>query len=86
MEISIKVGSRDYEQLRNYVPNGSSAREAVERATRIDYSVGGVLFEGYTILCDEDAARGLQETAAHYCPEIVPKIQEAVRLARSGQT
>jgi hypothetical protein len=43
------------------------------------------LFEGYTIVCDEDAARGLQETAVHHCPEIVPKIQEAVRLARSGQ-
>lgn len=86
MEITLKVGSREYDQLRTHVPDGSTAREAVERATRIDYSVGGVLFEGYTIVCDEDAARGLQETAAHYCPEIVPKIQEAVRLARSGQT
>ncbi|HEX5608290.1 MAG TPA: hypothetical protein VFY96_17320 [Candidatus Binatia bacterium] len=86
MEISLKVGSREYDQLRTHVPDGSTAREAVERATRIDYSVGGVLFEGYTIVCDEDAARGLQETAAHYCPEIVAKIQEAVRLARSGQT
>lgn len=86
MEISLKVGSREYDQLRTHVPDGSSAREAVERATRIDYSVGGVLFEGYTIVCNEDAARGLQETAAHYCPEVVPKIQEAIRLARSGQT
>ena len=85
MEISIKIGSREFDELRTHVPDGSSAREAVERATRIDYSVGGVLFEGYTILCDEDGARGLQETAAHYCPEIVPKIQEAVRLARSRQ-
>jgi len=85
VEISIKIASRQYEQLRTHVPNGSSAREAVERATRIDYSLGGVLFEGYTIVCDEDAARGLQETAAHHCPEILPKIQEAVRLARSGQ-
>jgi hypothetical protein len=85
VEISIKVASREYEQLRTYVPDGSSAREAVERATKIDYSLGGVLFEGYTIVCDEHAARSLQETAAHHCPEIVPKIQEAVRLARSGQ-
>jgi hypothetical protein len=85
VEISIKIASRQYEQLRTHVPDGSSAREAVERATRIDYSLGGVLFEGYTIVCDEDAARGLQETAAHHCPEILPKIQEAVRLARSGQ-
>jgi hypothetical protein len=86
VEILIKLGSGEYDQLRTHIPEGSSAREAVERATRIDYSVGGVLFEGYTILCDEDAARGLQQTAAHYCPEIVPKIQEAVRLARSGST
>jgi hypothetical protein len=86
VEISLKVGSREYDQLRTHVPNGSTAREAVERATRIDYSVGGVLFEGYTIVCDEDAARGLQEIAAHYCPEVVAKIQKAVGLARSGQT
>jgi len=85
VEISIKVGSREYDELRTHVPDGSSAHQAIERATRIDYSVGGVLFEGYTIVCDEDAVRGLQETAAHHCPEIVPKIQEAVRLARSGQ-
>jgi hypothetical protein len=86
VEISIKIASREYQQLRTHVPDGSSAREAVERATRIDYSVGGVLFEGYTIVCDEDAARGLQEIAAHYCPEVVAKIQKAVGLARSGQT
>jgi hypothetical protein len=61
VEISIKVASREYEQLRTHVPDGSSAREAVERATRIDYSLGGVLFEGYTIVCDEHAARGLQK-------------------------
>ena len=86
MEILIKLGSGEYDQLRTHIPDGSSAREAVERATRIDYSVGGVLFEGYTILCDEDAARGLQDTAAHYYPEIVPKIQEAIRLAKSGSS
>ena len=85
MEILIKLGSGEYHQLRSHIPDGSSAREAVERATRIDYSVGGVLFEGYTVLCDEDAARGLQEIAAHHCPEIVRKIQEAVRLAKSGR-
>ena len=86
MEILIKLGSGEYDQLRTRIPDGSSAREAVERATKIDYSVGGVLFEGYTILCDEAAARGLQETATRYCPEIVSKIEEAVRLAKSGSS
>ena len=86
MEILIKLGSGEYDQLRTRIPDGSSAREAIERATRIDYSVGGVLFEGYTILCDENAARGLQETATRFCPEIVPKIEEAVRLAKSGSS
>jgi hypothetical protein len=85
VEISIKVGSREYDELRTHVPDGSSAHEAIERATKIDYSVGGVLFEGYTIVCDEDAVRGLQETATHYCPEIVPKIQQEVLRARSGK-
>jgi len=85
VEISIKIASREYDQLRTRIPNDSAGREALEHATRIDYSLGGVLFEGYTFVCDEYEARGLQETAARYCPEIVPKIQEAIRLAKSAR-
>ena len=49
MEVLIKLPSRDYEQLRDQLPAGSSALRAIERATRIAHSVDGVHFEGYTI-------------------------------------
>ena len=82
MNTFIKVAPRYYEQLRNQIPAESPAREAIDKATRIEHAVEGVLFEGYNIPCDEDQARILLETAKQYCPEIVRDIQEALRLGR----
>jgi hypothetical protein len=79
----IKVAPRYYERLRSQIPTESTAREAIDKATRIDYAVEGVLFEGYSIPCDEDQARILLETAKQYCPEIVREIEDALRLSRS---
>ena len=83
MDIFIKVAPRDYERLRSRVPQNSPAHVAIERATRIDHAIEGVLFEGYTIPCDEDQARIILETAKQHCPEIVRDIEGAIRLARS---
>ena len=80
----IKVAPRYYERLRSQIPSHSSAREAIDKATRIDHAVEGVLFEGYNIPCDEDQARILLETAKLYCPEIVRDIEEALGLAQSN--
>lgn len=84
MEIFLKLASRDYERLRNHVPSPSAAREAMDKATPIDHSVEGVLFQGYDVPCDEDQARIILETAKRYCPEITPKIEEAIKLAQRG--
>jgi hypothetical protein len=84
MKIFIKLASRDYEKLRTRIPNGSPVHEAIERATRIDYSLDGVLFEGYSIPCDEHHTRMLLEIARERCPEIVSEIQKAMRLADSS--
>jgi hypothetical protein len=83
MNTFIKVAPRYYERLRNQIPTESPAREAIDKATRIDHAVEGVLFEGYNIPCDEDQARILLETAKRYCPEIVRDIEQALGLARS---
>ena len=83
MEIFIKLSSREYERLRSRIPDRSPARAPIKRATRIDYSLEGVLFEGYTLPCNEHDARIFLEIARECCPEIVPKIQEAMRLAES---
>jgi len=82
MDIFIKVARRYYGRLRSQIPTESPAREAIDKATRIDHAVEGVLFEGYNIPCDKDQARILLETARQYCPEIVRDIEEALRLAR----
>jgi hypothetical protein len=79
----IKVAPRYYERLRSQIPIESPAREAIDKATRIDHAVEGVLFEGYNIPCDEDQARILLEIAKQYCPEIVRDVEEALRLSRS---
>lgn len=86
MKIFIKLASREYEQLRSRIPDRSPAHEAIERATRIDYSLDGVLFEGYSVPCEGRDARILLEIARQCCPEIVPKIQEAMRLVESEQS
>jgi hypothetical protein len=83
MDIFIKVAPRHYEQLRSQIATESPAYEAINKATRIDHAVEGVLFEGHSIPCDEDQAHILLETAKQYCPEIVPDIEEALRLVRS---
>jgi hypothetical protein len=82
MDIFIKVAPQYYERLRSQIPTESAAREAIDKATRIDHAVEGVLFEGYNIPCDEDQAGIILETAKKYCPEIVQNIEEALQLAR----
>ena len=84
MEIFIKLAPRAYNRLRSNVPAESAAYEAIERASRIDYSVEGVLFAGYSIPCNEEQAFSLLATAKQNCPEIVPDIEKAITLTRSG--
>jgi hypothetical protein len=84
MEIIIKVAPRDYNRLRSQVPASSVARDAINKATPIDHSLDGVQFAGYTIPCNEEQARIVLETAKQCCPDIVPNIEEAIKLARHG--
>lgn len=83
MGIFIKVAAPHYDRLRSRIPVGSPVHEAIAKTTRIDHSLEGVVFKGYTIPCDENQARAILEIAKQCCPEIVPSIEEAIRLARS---
>ena len=47
MEISIKVNSQDYQRLRGQMPANSPAREAIDKASRIEHALEGIQFEGY---------------------------------------
>ncbi|HXG51340.1 MAG TPA: hypothetical protein VNN77_08060 [candidate division Zixibacteria bacterium] len=82
MEIIIKIATGHYERLRSRIPGESPAHQALERATRIDYSVDGVLFEGYSVSCDDTQAGLIREAAERYCPVAVLEIDKAIRHAR----
>ncbi len=83
MEIFIKLAPRAYKQLRSHISTESVAHEAIEKASRIDHSLEGVVFAGYSIPCNEEQARIILEIAEQYCPEIVSDIEKAITLARS---
>lgn len=84
MEIFIKLAPRAYNQLRSHIPAESAAHEAIEKASRIDHSLEGVVFAGYSIPCNDEQARIILEIAKQYCPDIIPDIEKAITLARSG--
>lgn len=86
MEIIIKLAPRSYKELRSHIPTRSPAHETIENATRIDHSVEGVLFAGYTLVCDDQQARIIRETAQRYCADAVPDIDKAIAAARRQPT
>jgi hypothetical protein len=83
MEILIKIPPQAYDRLRRHISTDSPAFEAVDKASRIDHSIEGVLFAGYAIACNEVQARILLDIAKQHCSEIIPDIEKAITLARS---
>ena len=84
MEIHIKMSPAQYKQLRNSYPIDSPIRDLIDNARRLDHAIEGVLFAGYTIVCNEEQARIFLETARQYCPDVIPQIEQAIKLAQSG--
>lgn len=84
METFIKVAPRAYDRLRSHIPAGSSAHESIGKASRIDYSVEGVLFSGYSIPCNEEQLGIILQAAKRCCPEIVADVEKALIRARSA--
>ena len=85
MEIFLKVAPRAYDRLRSHITADSPAHEAIEKATRIDHAVEGVVFAGYSIPCNEQQLRIIFESAKQCCPEIVPDVERALIHARSAE-
>lgn len=84
MEVHIKLTPAQYERLRNSYPIDSPVRELIDNARRLDHAIEGVLFAGYTIVCNEEQARIFLETARQCCPEVIPQIEQAIKLAQAG--
>jgi hypothetical protein len=84
MEIHIKMTPAQYQRLRNAYPIDSPVRDIIDNARRVDHAIEGVLFAGYTIVCDEEQAGIFLDTARQCCPEVLPSIEQAIKLARSS--
>lgn len=83
MEISFKLNPKDYQRLRRQMPAKSPAREAMDKASRIEHALEGIQFEGYAFTCSEKQAEIILGIAKQCCPDVVPEIKNAVMLARS---
>jgi hypothetical protein len=84
MQIFIKLATGDYTRLRSHIPLHSAAHEAIEKATRIEHSLDGLLFAGYSIPCDAEQARTILETARRSCPDMISKIEQAILRSHQG--
>jgi hypothetical protein len=82
VETFLKVAPRAYDRLRIYIPAGSPAHEAIEKATPIDYSLEGVRFAGYSVPCNDEQLGIILEAAKQCCPEIVPAVEQALTRSR----
>ena len=65
----IKVAPRYYERLRSQIPVESPAREAIDKATRIDHAVEGVF----------PATRTKRASFSKQPSNIVPKLSATLR-------
>jgi hypothetical protein len=83
MEISIKLNPQDYQRLRRQMPAKSPAREAMDKASRIEHALEGIQFEGYAFTCNEKQAEIIFGIAKQCCPDVVPEIENGIMLARS---
>ena len=52
------------------MPANSPAREAINKASRIEHALEGIQFEGYTITCNENEAEIILGIAKQCCPDV----------------
>ncbi|HWP60207.1 MAG TPA: hypothetical protein VNL14_20100 [Candidatus Acidoferrales bacterium] len=83
MPVKIILRPESHDSLLSHVPEGSSARRALEGARLIRSYIDRAPRE-YDLECDEEAAQSLLSYAARYCPEAAREIEFAIRLARAN--
>src|SRR6267142_6297276 len=78
MNIFIKVAPRYYERLRGQIPNQSPAREAIDKATRIDHAVEGVLFEGSTFPVTKTKRASFSKQPSNPAPRLSATLRKSL--------
>jgi|SRR5215471_19406789 len=81
MDVRIKLSPEAYEFLLLQVPDGLTARKALEHAQLIRSRMNTQPLR-YEFDCDDDVAALLLRFARRYCPEAVTNIEFALRAAR----
>src|SRR5262247_2183315 len=81
LDVRIKLSPEAYEFLLLQVPNGLTARKALEHAQLIRSRMNRQPLR-YEFDCDDDVAALLLRFAQRYCPEAVTDIEFALRIAR----
>jgi hypothetical protein len=81
MEITISLFAQDYECLLNHVSAESCADHTLRTAAISSHSGPDALYQSYEIICDETQAEELRTTAQQHCPDVLPKIDDAIKNA-----
>jgi hypothetical protein len=83
MNVKIKLSPEAYEFLLLQVPEGS--RVALEHAHLIRSRMNAQPLR-YEFDCDDEFAASLLKFAQQYCPEVVPDIDFALRIAHEEKS
>jgi hypothetical protein len=79
VEITISLVAQDYECLLSHVSAESPADHMLRTAAISSHSDPDALYQRYEIICDETQAEELRTTAQQHCPDVLPKIEEAIK-------
>jgi hypothetical protein len=70
----IELSIEQYEALLKRATENSPLYFRLKNAVKTQNTIG--------VLCDRDEAEMLLQVAKHFCPDAVPEIEKAIRLAR----
>jgi hypothetical protein len=82
MKVLIEIYPVQYDSLLRRVTEEAAIYSTLKNAVKVQRSSGGMEQEIMAILCDADDAEMLRQAAQEYCPEVVPQIENKMRLPR----
>jgi hypothetical protein len=75
MKLLIEISVEQYESLLKYASDTSPLYSRLKNSVKSEANT-------IAVLCDQDRAEMLQKVAKHSCPEAVPQIEKAIRVAQ----
>ena len=81
MQITISLVAHDYECLLIHALAESRFDRVLRTAAISSHSGPDALYQSYEVICDEAQAEELRAMARLHCPDILPKIDAALKKA-----